>query len=562
MLVSWLKRIPNLVAGLLAGVVAAIVTIFVMVLGRYYLGIMPPFEAVPDRIASTLDIETFFSLFGKYGGYNGLKQFGILSGLRGIVVTGAVVGILYALVLESVPSRRSPRWIMGTSRPAFLFVALAVLVVWIGFVIFLWPVLPANFRGVPFTQARILSILALLVWFATFGLTVIGTYRFIGIRFTGRTRPDNTDDDAQAPAPAGAPPERVIQPLARPSNRRAILAAAAGGALTFPIYRILRDMYNDATFSYDGQTFHRETITPITPTELFYTVTKNVVDPQVDRDLWRLEIGGHVDNPRTYSFDDLQDFEQIDQETTLMCISNRVGSGLFSNANWRGVRLRDLLQASGVREGAVEVLISGADAYSDTFAIDKALAEETLVVYQINGEPLPREHGYPVRIIVPGLYGEKNVKWVTRVDVVDHDAKGFYESQGWGPNFMPQLRSDIFAPLTGGNDSRGGWQFTREFRVNQAIEIKGRAFDPNLGIGTVELSTDGGSTWNPTEIYYPGTEITWSLWTFTWTPPGPGEYVLIPRATSKTGEQQLAEATSIVPQGARGYQKVRATVIP
>ncbi len=349
--------------------------------------------------------------------------------------------------------------------------------------------------------------------------------------------------------------------MARPLNRRAIVAAGVGGALTIPIYRLLKEMYDDATFFYDGQTFHRETITPITPTELFYTVTKNVVDPDIDQDLWRLEIGGHVDDPKTYSFDDLQDFEQIDQETTLMCISNRVGSGLFSNANWRGVRLRDLLQASGVRDSAVQVLVSGADAYSDSFSIDRALADETLVVYQINGEPLPRKHGYPVRIIVPGLYGEKNVKWVTRVEVVDHDAKGFYESQGWGPNFMPYLRSDIFAPLTGGNDSRGGWRFTREFPVNQPIEIRGRAFDPNRGIAAVELSTDGGSTWNPTRIYYQKSDITWALWTFTWTPSQPGEYVLIPRATSKTGELQPSEPTSIVPQGAQGFQKVKAMVV-
>ncbi|HEV2067936.1 MAG TPA: hypothetical protein VGR08_13990, partial [Thermomicrobiales bacterium] len=89
MLVSWLRRIPNLVAGILAGIVAAIVMTLVMALSRYYLGIMPPFEAVPDRIASTLDIATFFRLFGEYGGYNGLKQFGILSGLRGIFAAGA-----------------------------------------------------------------------------------------------------------------------------------------------------------------------------------------------------------------------------------------------------------------------------------------------------------------------------------------------------------------------------------------------------------------------------------------------------------------------------------------
>lgn len=558
MLVSWLKRIPNLVAGLLAGVTAAIVMTLVMVLSRYYLGIMPPPESVPDRVASTLDIATFFRLFGEYGGYNGLKQFGIMSGLRGLFAAGAIVGVLYALVVESVPSRRSSRWILGTSLPAFVFMVAAVLVVWIGFVIFLWPVLPSNFRGVPYSQARILSIFALLVWFATFALTVLGVYRFIGIRAIGKPA-DAVVETADAPTP----PRHIVQPLARTSNRRAILTAGVAAGLTFPIYRLLSRMFDDATFTYDGQTFHRDTITPITPTELFYTVTKNVVDPEVDRDLWRLEIGGGVDNPKSYSFDDLQGFEQINQETTLMCISNNVGSGLFGNANWRGVRLRDLLNASGVQEGAVEVLVSGADAFSDTFAIEKAMAEETLVVYQINGEPLPRKHGFPVRIIVPGLYGEKNVKWVTRVEVVDHDAKGFYEKQGWGPNFVPKVRSDVFAPFLARDQrkaTRGQWIIRDQFRVNDAIELKGRAFAPDQGIGSVEVSTDNGKSWNPAELYYPGTEITWALWSYTWRPTTAGEYVVIPRCTSRTGEQQPSEPMRTVPEGAQGYHKVIALI--
>ncbi len=546
MITSWVRRIPNLVAGALAGIAAAIVMTLAMAASRYWLGVMPLVEAVPDRVASLLSVEEFFRLFGQYGGYNGLKQFGILSGLRGVAVTGLVVGVLYALVIESAPSRRSPRWLLGSNRPALLFLVGAILAVWVGFVVFLWPILSANYIGVPYTQARILTIVALLAWFTLFAVTLVGSYRFMTRR---------------PPAvPADVAP-RAERPIARASNRRAILVAAAAAALTFPITQLLRRMYDDATFTYDGRTFHRATITPITPTELFYSVTKNVVDPDVDPDLWRLEIGGHVRDAKSYSLDDLQNFEQVDQETTLMCISNRVGSGLFGNADWRGVRLRDLLEASGVEEGAFEVLVSGADGYSDSFSMDRALAEVTLVVYQMNGEPLNRLHGGPARVIVPGLYGEKNVKWVTRVSVETEDRQGLYESQGWGPNFTPFLRSDIYAPLTGGNNARGGWNFTEQFRANQPITIEGRAFDPNLGIASVELSIDGGETWNRTEIFFPGTDITWSLWRFTWTPTQPGEYVLIPRATSKTGLQQPGEATSIVPDGAQGYQKVTATVV-
>ena len=376
---------PNLLGGLVAGLAAATVTTLLMVLSRYYLGIVPPLEAVPDRIAPMLDIQTFFSLFNTYGGYNGLKKFGIVAGLRTLFAAGAVVGILYAIVAESPVSRRSPRRILGTARPAFLFMAVSIAVVWIAFVVFLWPVLSANYRGLPFSQARIVSIVALLVWFAAFGATVLGVYWFI----VARTRYAERSDEAT---------DALSQPNADRGNvrpRRAVLAAAAGGFLAWPIYRVLRRMYDDATFTYDGLVYSGPDLQPITPTDRFYTVTKNVVDPDVNRDLWRLQIVGHVDNLHTYSFDDLQEFEQVDQETTLMCISNKLGAGLISNANWRGVRIRDLIDASGLKDGAYEIVLHGADAYSDTFGIDKAMAEETLVVYEINGEPLPRTHGYP-----------------------------------------------------------------------------------------------------------------------------------------------------------------------
>ena len=126
-----------------------------------------------------------------------------------------------------------------------------------------------------------------------------------------------------------------------------------------------------------------------------------------------------------------------------MCISNGVGDALMSNAHWTGVPLKSLLEAAGPRSSAVEVLLRGADGYTDTIPLEKALDPTTLVVFQMNGEPLPRIHGFPVRLIVPGMYGEKNVKWVTGIEVVDHDAKGFYEQQGWGPDFVIPIRSRI-----------------------------------------------------------------------------------------------------------------------
>ncbi|MBA2469144.1 MAG: molybdopterin-dependent oxidoreductase [Chloroflexia bacterium] len=546
-----LRYVPNLLAGLVAGLAAAAVTTLLMALSRYYLGIMPPPEAVPDRIAPMLDIDTFFSLFSTYGGYNGLKQFGIVAGLRTLFATGAVVGVIFAIVAEIPPVRRSPKRMLGIARPAFLFMAIAILVVWIAFVIFLWPVLSANYRGLPYTQARIVSIVALLLWFGAFGATVAGLYRFIVAR-TWRAKPGDEEPDAASKPEAG---RGDVRP------RRAVLAAAGGAVLAWPIYGLLRRMYDDATFTYDGTVYSGPGVQPLTPTEDFYCVTKNVVDPDVNRDLWRLEIAGHVDSPHTYSFDDLQEFEQVEQETTLMCISNQLGAGLFSNANWRGVRMRDLIEASGLRDGAYEVVINGVDAYRDTFDIEKAMAEETLVVYEINGDPLPRRHGYPVRVIVPGRYGEKNVKWVTRIEVATEDVQGFYESQGWGPDFQPRTRSDIFAPAVRrppGNVAT--FELQQPVATGRSVTFKGRAFSPGNGISSVEVTTDDGATWNPADIFYPGTIWTWSQWSFEWTPDAPGEYVVISRAVDGNGVPQDPEVFGIIPQGASGYMRVIARV--
>jgi DMSO/TMAO reductase YedYZ molybdopterin-dependent catalytic subunit len=277
----------------------------------------------------------------------------------------------------------------------------------------------------------------------------------------------------------------------------------------------------------------------------------------VDAPIWRLEIGGLVAEPRSYSFEDLMALANVEQESTLMCISNRIGAGLMSNAVWQGVRLRDLLEASRPLEGALEVFLNGADAYTDSFAFEKAMNPTTIVAFAMNGEPLPPRHGFPARVVVPGLYGEKNVKWVTRIDVVDYDAKGFYEQQGWGPDFVIPTRSDIFAPRW---VRRRGDSFVEPFAAGQTATIRGRAFAGDRGIQRVEFSTDDGATWHETRIDYAGTPLTWTFWSAEWRPDEPGDYTLVSRATDGAGAPQPSESRGIVPQGATGYHRVVATV--
>jgi DMSO/TMAO reductase YedYZ molybdopterin-dependent catalytic subunit len=448
-----------------------------------------------------------------------------------------VLGVIYTLIVESRRSRESARWPAGLSRIAVGFIISAVLVLWIASLALLWPVLDANYRGAPPGAARLASAAALLIEYLAFAAVVILLYRWL------------------VPRPAvNAPPAPVGEPVAR----RAVVAGAAGLVLATGSGTLIRNLDERATFSYDGLAYSGPGVEPIAPNDKFYTVTKNVVDPDVDAGVWRLEVGGLVEEPRSYTFDDLMTLTSLEQESTLMCISNRIGAGLMSNAVWQGVPLRDLLAASRPLDGALEVFLNGADAYTDSFAFAKAMDPTTIVAFAMNGEPLPQRHGYPARVVVPGLYGEKNVKWVTRIEVVDYDAKGFYEQQGWGPNFVIPTRSDIFGPRW---VRRRGDNFVEPFAADRTATIRGRAFAGDRGIQRVEFSADDGETWRGTRIDYPGTNLTWTFWSADWLPEEPGEYTLVSRATDGTGAPQPSESRGIVPQGATGYHRVVATVV-
>ena len=511
-------RIKTLGAGLLAGLVAALLMTLVMALLRYTLGVASTFEMIGDRFAPLIPVKPFLELQATLGGYNAMKQLGVSSAIVGQLVVGSLGGAAYAIIVgragrSEVEGRRF-------GRPGVTFVAGAVGVAWLAILTLLWPVLDTNFRGLPPGTARTVTALGLLFPFAVFGAALILTYRYM----TGR-----------------APTGRVVESGTPRVGRRAFLAGGAGVVLALASGELFRRLFNQATFSYDGLRAGVEgkLVRAITPNDEFYVVTKNVVDPRVSRAAWRCSITGMVDNPRTYGFDEIAALRSVDQETTLSCISNPVGGRLMSNAMWRGVPLRE-----------VEVVLRGADGYTDTFAFEKAMDPTTLVAYEMNGEPLPDRHGFPARIIVPGLYGEKNVKWVTGLELVDYDAKGFYETQGWGPNFVQPTRSRFDAP-----------DFTRPFPVGEAVALSGIAYAGDRGVEGVEVSTDGGGSWQEAELTYRGNRLSWSLWGYDWTPEQAGEYALVVRATDGDGELQIPESRpASFGKGATGYHSVTTRV--
>jgi DMSO/TMAO reductase YedYZ molybdopterin-dependent catalytic subunit len=232
-----------------------------------------------------------------------------------------------------------------------------------------------------------------------------------------------------------------------------------------------------------------------------------------------------------------------------MCISNGLDAGLMSNALWKGIALRDLLESAGPMASAARVRLYGVDNYTDTMPIDKALDPTTLLALEMNGQQLPERHGFPLRAIVPGYFGEKHVKWLTRIEVTGADAKGFYETQGWGPDFIVPTRSRIDVP---DYDSR----FSLGQLGGAPIQIKGVAFGGDRGISRVEVSDDDGETWDGAKIDYPGTKLTWALWSYDWQPDSADDYTLVVRATDGEGEVQEFEEDRGWFSGVTGFHKI------
>src|SRR5690606_32237541 len=204
----------------------------------------------------------------------------------------------------------------------------------------------------------------------------------------------------------------------------------------------------------------------ITPVSEFYTVSKNFFDPHVDAGHWALEVRGHVEQPLRFTYDELRSLAHQEQVTTLTCISNEVGGDLIGNARWRGVPLRDLLERAGLKPGVVDIVFRAQDQYSDSIPLERALDLATLLAVEMNGAPLEPKHGYPARLIVPGLYGMKNVKWITAIEAHPSRHQGFWQERGWSYEAVVETSSQFRVP-----DGR-----SRTLRVGQETPVGGIAF--------------------------------------------------------------------------------------
>jgi sulfane dehydrogenase subunit SoxC len=318
---------------------------------------------------------------------------------------------------------------------------------------------------------------------------------------------------------------------------------------------------------------------PVTPVGLHYLLIHYDV-PDVDPDAWRLTVRG--ERELSLRLADLKERPRVELPVTMECAGNGRAKldprpvsqpwllEAVGTARWAGTPLRPLLEEAGVGEGAVEILFSGLDRgieggidqrYQRSLTVEDAFREEVLLAYEMNGGPLPPQHGFPVRLLVPGWYGMTNVKWLAEIDVLDEPFAGYQQASGYrlrqtededGEPVQRMVPRSLFVPP-------GIPEFLTRTRTVEAGEVvvEGRAWSGLAPIAGVEVSTDGGESWDEAELDPAEGRWAWHGWRFRWEAQ-PGEYVLCSRARDEAGNEQPVE----IPWNLGGYSNNSVQRVP
>jgi sulfite dehydrogenase len=308
----------------------------------------------------------------------------------------------------------------------------------------------------------------------------------------------------------------------------------------------------------------------ITPNEaLFVRWHISQIPTSVDLNMWRLKIGGNTDKELQLSMEDIKKFNPVTYTAVIQCSGNSRGlfdprvpggqwkNGAMGNVAWTGARLKDILGQAGIKEGSVNVAFNGLDGpplpsvpdFVKSLPMDKALEEDILVAYEMNGRPLTMLNGFPARLIVPGWFATYWVKSLSDITVMNAQYEGFWMKSAYRipddpcacvpPGTSPKktipinrfdTRSFIVEPADG-----------TALKVNKPVEIMGIAFSGGYGIRDVIVSIDNGRTWNETKLGKDLGKYAWRQWSFAWRPKKPGKYTLLVRATDSMGGSQPFE---------------------
>lgn len=288
----------------------------------------------------------------------------------------------------------------------------------------------------------------------------------------------------------------------------------------------------------------------VTPNSDFYRIDTALVIPRLDQADWSLRIHGMVDREVQISWEELLALPLRESYVTLACVSNEVGGSLIGNARWLGLPVRELLARAGVHADADMVLSTSVDGFTASTPIE-ALTDDrdSLLAVGMNGEPLPIEHGFPARLVVPGLYGYVSAtKWVTELEVTRFDrATAYWTTRGWSDRGPIKLQSRIDVPRRG-----------QAITAGETV-IAGMAWHQHVGIAGVQVRIDGGP-WRAADLAIAISDDTWVQWSLRWLAE-PGVHIIECRAISIDGETQTEVRAAVAPDGAQGWHRVDVSVV-
>ncbi len=505
------RRLPwnRFCAGLVSGAAALFVTLILRVLG---LGVFLPeltFNAVITRVPGSFEEFLIHSLG---------------EGAKGLGFVTALVGVTLAYGMGAVPYRRLESWIR-------------------------WR------YGVIAAYTGATAALILLVLLPLFGGGLAGSQTDAGWPFAVLSQLlgawvyaaalDYFLVDGAARHPEGFSPSRR-------QFLTGFVSAAALLSLAFATFSETVVQPGRLAFASLADLLANE----VTPTDAFYVVTKNLIDPTVDASTWTLTVDGLVTNPLALTYADLQAKIQAGalpaagEYATMECVSNEVGGNLIGTARWDGTTLAAVLNSAGLESAADWILFTSVDGYTVAIPLAKAADPATLVVLEMNAAPLEGRHGGPVRILVPGKYGMFSAKWLNRITAVQGEVLGYWQQspRGWTDVGFIETEAIIAFPASGSV-------------VTAPVTLGGVAISAADGISQVEVSTDGGVTWSPAQLRSPkDPKLTWVLWTYAWTPAQGGAYEIVARAYDGNGVVQTATVAPPFPNGASGYDRITLLV--